>query len=241
MFREYHKWYSPILERDMELLVFGQSGPRLIFFPTRTARFYDYENFGVIEAMRKPIEQGRLQVYCLDSIDQESFYCNWCHPSGRINRHVEYEQYVMEEVLPFSFIENSNNYVISAGCSLGAYHAVNIALKYPQIFKKTLGMSGRYDLTKPLGVFRDLFDGYFDENIFNNMPSLYIPKISEERSEQLRKMEIILVIGKEDIFFENNLDLSTALKEKQIPHHLYIWNEEAHKPKFWKEMVKLYL
>src|SRR5690349_10551699 len=65
--REYHKWNSICLHRDMELLVFGQAGTPVVFFPTRTARFYDYENWKVIEAMRHRIERGDLQIYCVDS------------------------------------------------------------------------------------------------------------------------------------------------------------------------------
>ena len=90
MEREYHKWFSPNLRRNMELLVFGHAGAKVLLFPTRTARFYDYENWKVIESLRHHIEQGWIQLYCLDSIDQESFYCFWAHPQGRIFRHIEY-------------------------------------------------------------------------------------------------------------------------------------------------------
>ncbi|HEX8462331.1 MAG TPA: esterase, partial [Segetibacter sp.] len=84
MNREYFKWYSPQLKRDMELLVFGHGGAPVLFFPTRTARFYDYENWKVIDAIAEKIEKGWLQVYCVDSIDLESFYNTAILPSERI-------------------------------------------------------------------------------------------------------------------------------------------------------------
>ena len=34
MRRDYHKWYSPELGREMELLVFGHDGLPVIVFPT---------------------------------------------------------------------------------------------------------------------------------------------------------------------------------------------------------------
>jgi len=83
----------------MELLVFGHAGARVLLFPTRTGRFFDYENWGVIESLRHHIEMGWIQIYALDSIDQESFYCFWAHPHGRIHRHSEFEEYVLNEVI----------------------------------------------------------------------------------------------------------------------------------------------
>ena len=48
MNREYHKWHSPSLGRDMELLVFGHSGLPIVVFPTSMGRFFDYENRDMI-------------------------------------------------------------------------------------------------------------------------------------------------------------------------------------------------
>ena len=65
MNREYHKWFSPHLSREMELLVFGHAGARVLVFPTRTGRFFDYENWGLVESIRHKIENGWLQLFCV--------------------------------------------------------------------------------------------------------------------------------------------------------------------------------
>ena len=242
MQRAYHKWFSPHLKKDMEFLVFGQSGTPVLFFPTRTARFYDYENWKVIDAIADKINKGWLQVYCVDSIDLESFYCTCSHPSERIVRHIQYENYVLNEVMPFIRYKNSNRYIVSAGCSLGAYHAVNIAFKHPDQFSKVVGMSGRYDLTLQTKSFNDLFDGYRDLNIYFNMPSQYIPNLSDEKIiSQLKKLQIVLAIGKEDPFLPNNQFLHHTLLKKGIPNTLNIWEGEAHRPWFWQQMVQYFL
>lgn len=241
MERAYHKWFSPVLDRSMELLVFGHSGRPVIFFPTRSAHFYDFENWRVIDAMKDKIEAGELQVYCVDSIDSESFYSESAPPQ-RIARHLEYERYILEEVVPFISKQNKNRQLVAAGCSLGGYHAVNITLKHPSVFTKVVGMSARYDLTQALPFFADLFDGYFDENIYFNMPNHFIPRISDPQLlTQLRKLDITLVVGREDTFLDNNMHLSDSLRRISVPHQLYIWEEEAHRPRYWREMVKLYL
>jgi esterase/lipase superfamily enzyme len=129
----------------MELLVFGHAGEPVLFFPTRTAHFYDYEDWLVIEALRRKIEAGSLQIYCLDSIDKESFYAKDIPPAARIERHLQYEKYVLKEVLDLVRKRTSYRTFVAAGCSLGAYHAANLAFKHPSLFHKMVGLSGRYD------------------------------------------------------------------------------------------------
>ena len=41
MNREYHRWHSPALSRDMELLVFGHADARVLVFPTSLGKFYE--------------------------------------------------------------------------------------------------------------------------------------------------------------------------------------------------------
>jgi len=242
MNREYHTWFSPSLQRDMELLVFGHAGEPVLFFPTRTARFYDYEDWLVIEALRRKIEAGNLQVYCLDSIDKESFYAKDIPPADRIARHLQYEQYVLKEVLDLVRKHTSYRTFVAAGCSLGAYHAANIAFKYPGLFHKMVGLSGRYDLTTSMKYFDDLFEGYRDENVYYNMPGLYIPNLHDDYFISLmKKMEIIFVVGENDVFLENNQLISNALWEKGIWNALQLWDGESHKARYWRHMVQLYL
>ena len=242
MNREYHKWYSPSLQRDMELLAFGHAGIAVLFFPARTGRFYDYENWGVINVIRDKIEQGHMQVFCVDSIDSESFYNESCHPSKKIARYLQYEQYILKEVLPLMQNKNPGVTMISAGCSLGAFHAINFAFKHPRYFCKVVGMSGRYDLSQEVSHYCNLLPDYWNEYVYFNMPNQYIPNISDPGLLYfLRNLEIILVVGQEDPFLSSNSYLSQALHYKGIPNSLYIWQEEAHRPRYWRKMVGLYL
>lgn len=241
MNRVYHKWYSPNLEKDMELLVFGHAGAKVLFFPPRMGRFYDYENWRVIAALEGKISKGDLQVFCVDSVDLESFYNSFKHPGYRIYRHIQYERYVLEEVLPLANLINPNKNIISAGCSLGAYHAVNVAMRHPHLFCKVVGMSGRYDLTKSGGYFKDLLSGFHNDFVYFNMPNQFLKNLEDPSLiHQLDKMDIILAIGKEDSFLHSNHTLSQILDEKGISHKLYEWDGEAHKAKCWREMVRIY-
>jgi esterase/lipase superfamily enzyme len=242
MNREYHKWYSSSLQRDMELLIFGHGGRAVLLFPTRMARFYDYENWGIVHALEHKINNGELQLFCVDSIDAESFYNQWVHPSVRIHRHIQYEEYILHEVIPLIRTKNSNSELEVAGCSMGAYHAINMAMKHPSLFKKAVGMSGRYDLTKQIHDFRNLFDGYHDENIYFNMPQQFVHNLHDCCNlDAIRDMEIVLAIGETDPFLPDNQEFNHLLCDKGIHSQLHIWGHYAHRPRWWRQMVQLYL
>jgi esterase/lipase superfamily enzyme len=242
MHREYHKWFSPNLNRDMELLVFGHAGARVLVFPTRRGRFYEYEELGLVNALADRLEAGWLQLFCVDSIDRESIYNRYIAPYDRIRRHSQYEQYVLNEVLPLSRLKNPQPFMISHGCSLGAYHALNIALRHPQWFGKVAAFSGRYNLSEPVAEFRGLFDDYYDDEIYYHSPNHFLPNLDDSAVlEQLRRLEIVLTIGNEDPFLHSNLSLSETLWNKQVSHQLYLWDGRAHQASDWQKMVQLYL
>lgn len=242
MLREYHKWFSAPLQREVELLVFGHAGERAIVFPTRQGRFFDYENWGLVGAAAPAIQAGRLQLFCLDSFDSESLYCGEIPPPERIRRHQLYENYVLDEVVPFTQLKNTDPRLLAHGCSIGAYHSVNLATRHPHLFTRVLALSGRYDLTRPIGPFLDLFSGYYDDNIYFHTPPHFLARLSDPTLlAALRRLDITLAVGHDDAFCASTRELSTILHNKQIPHHLDIWPGEAHRALNWREMVRRYL
>ncbi|GAB4014511.1 esterase family protein [Spirosoma koreense] len=242
MRREYHKWFSPNLNRDMEMLVFGHAGARVLVFPTRRGRFHEYEDLGLVEALTEKLERGWLQLFCVDSVDCESLYNRYAIPQDRIRRHGQYEQYILNEVLPLSRLKNPQPFMISHGCSLGAYHAVNIAFRNPQWFGKVVAFSGRYSLSEPVAEFRGLFDNYYDEDIYFHSPNHFLPNLGDDALlDRLRQLKIVLTIGIEDPFLNSNLVLSELLWQKGIDHELYTWDGRAHQASDWQRMVPLYL
>ena len=242
MKRVYHSWFSHNLGRKMELLVFGHAGAKVLVFPTREGRFYDYENWGLVAALEERIEQGRLQLFCVDSIDSEALYCRERHPAARMARHKQYEGYILEEVVPLMLSHGPPAPLVAHGCSIGGYHAVNLAFRNPHLFDRVLALSGRYDLTRPLGTFCDLFDGYYDADVYFHTPNHYIPNLSDPVIlERLRRMKITFVIGGHDAFYPSNWELSQALWSKGVSNQLVVWHNEAHSARYWRSMVREHL
>lgn len=242
MKRDYHKWFSKELGREMELLVHGHAGSRVLVFPTRGGRFFDFENWRLVESLRHHIEQGWIQLFCVDSVDNESFYCDWAHPSGRIQRHQEYERYLLNEVLPFTLRQNPNPCLMSLGCSMGAYHAMNIALRHPHLFKRVLSLSGRYALNEQNGSFRDLLDGWHSEDVYLHMPCHYLKDMPEgEQLDRIRALDIRFVVGVDDEFYQNNLYFRWILESKGISHTFLCWDGESHRARYWRQMLPQYI
>ena len=86
MHREYRRRHSPGLNRETELLVVGHAGAPVLVFPTSKGKFYEWEDRGMLELLRRQVENGWLQFYCVDSVDAESWYCRRAHPGARAYR-----------------------------------------------------------------------------------------------------------------------------------------------------------
>lgn len=235
MNREYHHWHSPALDREMELLVFGHAGARVLVFPTSQGRFFEWEDRGMFDLVRGPIERGELQFFAVDSVDAESWYCGLAHPSGRAQRHQQYDAYLADEVLLFMGERNPNPYLITLGASFGGYHAMNFGLRHPDQVRRILAFSGVYDI-------RRFTEGYYDENVYFNNPIDYIPNEHEpERLVQLRQLDIIMATGRDDRLMESAQRLTGALWAKGIGNALREWDGWAHDWPYWQKMLQLYI
>lgn len=219
----------------MELLVFGHAGARVLVFPTSMGRFFQWEDTGMITTLGQQLENGNLQLFCVDSVDAESWYAKDRPPAERAWRQIQYDRYVLNEVLPFSTLHNSNPFLISTGTSFGAYHAVNFAFRYPHLVDRVIGLSGLYDIKR-------FTDGYSDDNVYFNNPCDFIQNEHEQsRLEALQHMDIILAIGRDDPACSSNECLSHILWSKNIWHALRIWDGWAHDWPWWQQMISLYI
>jgi esterase/lipase superfamily enzyme len=235
MLREFHRWYSPRLGRDMELLVFGHAGARVIVFPTSMGRFYEWEDRGMIAALGHHIANGWLQLYCVDSVDEESWYARWKSMGDRAWRHAQYDAYVHDEVLPLTRAKNPNPFCVTVGASFGAYHALSFALRHPWEVGRAIGLSGMYDI-------REQTDGYSDANVYAHNPADFV--LHERNPEWLaavKRMDIILAIGQDDPMKGNNDYFSGRLWSRGIWHGMRVWDGWAHDWPWWRKMIVQYV
>jgi esterase/lipase superfamily enzyme len=235
MHREYHRWFSPSLSREMELLQFGHGGARVLVFPTSMGRFHEWEDRGMVGVLGEHLARGWLQLWCVDSVDGESWYAKHKHPADRARRHEDYERYLLHEVLPLTTSRNANPFLILTGASFGAYHAANLAFRHPHLVGRVLGLSGLYDI-------KEQTEGWSNDIIYFNDPSTFLRNEHESwRLEALRRMDIIFAIGRDDPMRGNNEWMSRMLWEKGIGNALRIWDGWAHDWPWWHRMVRQYI
>lgn len=235
MHREYHRWFSPSLHRDMELTIFGHGGARVLVFPTSMGRFYEWEDRGMIACLRGHLDRGWLQLICVDSVDAESWYNRGQHPGSKAWRHLQYDRYLTDEVLPLSWRINPNPFLITTGASFGGYHAVNFALRHPHVVSRLLCMSGLCDI-------RGFTNGYYDNNIYFNNPCDYLANEHDpNRLDAMRRMDIILAVGRDDRLRGSNERLSSLLWSKGVGNALRLWDGLAHDWPDWMKMIHLYI
>jgi esterase/lipase superfamily enzyme len=235
MKREYHKHHSNRLRREMELLVFGHAGTAVLVFPTSGGRFFEFEDHGMVAALAGRIDAGEVQLYCLDSVNAESWYNRAIHPRARIARHMQYEEYLLNEIVPLVLERNREGKLITLGCSFGGYHAVNLALRRPDTFSGFVSLSGAYDLSAFL-------DGYYDEDCYYHLPTHYLPNLNDRwYLDRYRANRFVMATGWDDHCLSENQNLDRILNEKGIAHRFDVWNaENSHDWPTWRRMVGEY-
>ena len=192
---EYHKHWSGHLNRHMEFKVYGHSGKPVIFFPCQGGRFFDFEDFRMVDAWAPWIESGQCMVFSVDSIDNESWAafgvdCRW-----RIENHERWFNYIINELVPYirHLSGERNGYdqpIMTFGCSMGAMHAANLFFRRPDLFDKVFAISGLYDS-------KDSFGDYMDELGYANSPVNYLADMPQDHYyiDMYNHRQIQIVVG----------------------------------------------
>lgn len=228
MQRHYFAWHSERLKKTAEMLHFGHSGQNWIVFPTAKGRFFDWENFGMVEALRGPIERGWLQLTCLDSYDTLSLYGRRMKPWIRVWKHNHFDEYVRHEVVPFVHNTLGSPFLATAGASFGGYHAVNFALRHPDVISKVVAVSGVYDLSFRLGRFNN-------KAVYFHSPMRYLPGLWDHR---LARMRFYLGVAAHEPFAGQHVQLARMLDQKGASVSLDVNPQGVHSWGYWSQVAR---
>ena len=174
MQRDITSWFSPALQKEMPIANYGHYGFAVLLIPTAAADYLEYERFQMMDALRPLVDAGKVKIFSINSINNESWLNNNMLPEHKAIRHNQFNEYVFNEVIPFIRNTTSNEtFVYTCGASFGALHAMNLFLKKPDLINGTISMSGVYDLT-------EYTKGYWDEQVYFNSPIHYIPNLTDQ-------------------------------------------------------------
>src|SRR4249920_3328193 len=239
MKRELSSWHSPSLNKDMPIASYGDYGFALLFVPTAAADYLEYERFQMMETLAPYINSGKVKVFSINSINNESWLNNEMAGAHKAIRHNQFNEYVFNEVIPY--IRNSTSedtQIITCGASFGALHSMNLFLKRPDIINGVIAMSGVYDLA-------EYTKGHFDDDVYFNSPVHYMPNLTDHHVlEQIRRSgHIHILTGSGDYEDPSSSGrFAKILYDKNIWYELDIWGQEwPHDWNTWKTMLPQYL
>lgn len=234
------KQFSEHLNQDMELKIYGTGGKPVLVFPTLKGRYFDFENFGVVESVQSLIEEGKIILIAVDSVDDQSLANELISPAQRIQRHEKYDQYIIKEIIPF--IQNNvapNKKLFTAGCDMGGYHAVNFFFRYPDVFDGTISLSGWFQLEHFVGSF-------LNSSVYFHSPLRYLPNLTDDwYLDKFRKSQIVICVGQgrwEEMPLANAHALEQVLNEKKIPCWFDYWGIDVdHDWPWWRKQFPYFL
>ena len=231
MLRRHEVLHSPAVGRDVQVLAYGHYGAPLIAFPSGGGQFYDFEGNGMVGAVGGPLEHGKLKIYCPESLDHESWLNHAIDPHWRAVRHGAYEDFVLKDLVPAIRRDCNDPHIRIGltGCSIGAFHAANFALKHPETFHYALCLSGRYNLEALCGPSGSA------EVYFNN-PLAYVPNLHGEALARARGTHLALVCGQgawEGKCLADTHRLADLLSEKGISHERDVWGGDVEHHWYW--------
>lgn len=235
MNEEYVKWYTPYLNRDFEMLVFGHGGYPVIIFPTSMGRYYENRDFKLVDSVAYMVDEGKINIFCPDGIDSLSWYNKSLHPLDRVKTHIAYEKVIVNDVIPFAKEKTGSEKVGVAGCSFGGYHALNLAFRHPEKIGYLFTMSGAFNI-------KQFLNGFYNDDCYFNNPPDYMQNLDDEKIlGQMKNMSIVLGAGEIDACKEENFQMSEMLEQKGIKHWLDFQLGEKHDWPFWRNRFPVYL
>ena len=224
----------------MEFKLYGHAGKPILVFPAQGGRFYEFEDFGMVEAASWFLSQGKIRLVTPESLDYQT-WANWgAHPSERARRHEDYDRYICHELVPFVKNHfNTDEKWLTTGVSMGGYHCANFFFRHPDLFDGTISLSGIMRLNMFVG-------DYMDDNVYFNSPLLFLPDLEDPwYLEQYRQSQIIVCVGQgawEDPMLADAFALQAILKQKNIPCWVDLWGYDVnHDWPWWRKMWPYFL
>ena len=146
MNREAAELWSDALGAAGRVLRYGHWGRPVLVFPTEPGQAGEFEDNGMVGALGGLLDAGRIKLYCVDGYNAASWSNRDIPLEDRARNHVRYESWILGEVLPWIYRDCGGAVeVVTLGCSLGAFHAANFALKRADLFPLAMCFSGNYD------------------------------------------------------------------------------------------------
>ena len=159
----------------MKLARWGSYGTPVLVFPTAGGDYEEIERFHLVGAVGELLEAGRVKVYSCDSVNGRVLLAQEGDAGRRTYLLNQFLEYVRWEVVPAirADCESPDIEIITSGASIGAYNALAVLCRWPDVFRAAICMSGTYDLAR-------FVNGPIDDNFRAASPLHLLPTLDED-------------------------------------------------------------
>ena len=232
------RWYSSRLQQDVSLARWGHYGTAVLVFPTAGGDAEEIERNHLVAACWPLIESGRVKLYSCDSVAGRAMVGAVGPPAYRMWLLNQFHDCVRHEVLPaiHADLGGQQQLVVTAGASIGAFNALAVLCRYPDVVRAAIGMSGTYRVER-------FYDGEFTDDLYFSSPVHFLPGLGGEHLDTLRQRFAVLASGQgawEDV--GESWHAADILGRKGVPNRVDAWGAEwPHEWPTWCTMLPQYL
>ena len=232
------RWYSGRLQQDITVMRWGAVGTPVLVFPSAGGDAGEIERHGLVDACGPLLADGRVKLYSVDSVAGQAMVTKASSAEHRMWLLNQFHECVRWEVVPAIHADLGGQAidVITAGASIGAFNAVAVLCRYPDVFGAAIGMSGSYRIER-------FYDEAWSQDLYYSAPLQFVPGLEGPQLDRLRQRWVVLASGEGE--WENVGDswrMAEVLGAKGIPNGVDNWGPQwDHQWPTWRQMLPQYL
>ena len=232
------RWFSGRLQEEITVVRWGTYGRPVLIFPSAGGDAEEIERNGLVDACGQLLAEGRVKLYSVDSVAGQAMVTKAGSPEHRLWLLNQFHECIRREVVPAIHADLGGHAmdVIAGGASIGAFNAVAVLCRYPDVFSAAIGMSGSYRIER-------FYDEAWSQDLYFSAPLQFLPSLDGPQLELLRQRFVMLAAG--EGAWENvgeSWQMASALGAKGIPNRVDNWGPQwAHEWPTWRAMLPQYL
>lgn len=231
-------WRSERLGRELLVVRWGEIGKPVLLFPTAGGDAEEIERFHVIDVLAPLLEAGRIKIYSCDSIAGRAMLAGEGSREHQMWLLNQFQQFLYHELVPAirRDCQSETIGILAGGASIGAFNALAMVCRFPDVFTHALCLSGTYDMNR-------FFEAQPTDDLYFSSPLQFLPGLGGDLLGLLRRRFVLLASGEgraENI--GESWQVANLLGEKGVPNRVDSWGPDwSHDWPTWREMFPKYL
>jgi esterase/lipase superfamily enzyme len=232
------RWFSDRTQLHITMMRWGHWGRPVLVLPSAGGDAEEIERNGLVDACGTLLAAGRVKIYSVDNVAGQAMMLKWGSPEYRCWLLNHFHDCIRHEVVPAIHADLGAHEVdvIAAGASIGAFNAVAVLCRYPDVFSAAIGMSGSYRIDR-------FYDPPWTEDLYYSAPTQFLQNLEGPRLDLLRQRFAVLASGEgewEDV--GESWHMASVLGAKGIPNRVDNWGPQwKHDWSTWHRMLPQYL